>query len=58
MKLEIKLVGEQEPFVITINDGRTLNDIYEVLADLQSSPFILLGDHILQKATIERIKRN
>ncbi len=58
MKLEITLVGNQDNFIVEINDGRTLQDIFDELADVQNGTFIMLGDHILQKPTIERIKRN
>lgn len=58
MKLEITLIGNQETFVVDINDGRTLQDIFDELADIQNGTFIMLGEHILQKPIIERIKRN
>lgn len=58
MKLEITLVGNQDNFIVEINDGRTLQDIFDELADVQNGTFIMLGDHILQKPTIERIKIN
>lgn len=58
MKLEITLVGNQDNFIVEINDGRTLQDIFDELTDVQNGTFIMLGDHILQKPTIERIKRN
>ncbi|EOH55954.1 hypothetical protein UA3_01137 [Enterococcus faecium EnGen0263] len=58
MKLEITLVGNQDNFIVEINDGRTLQDVFDELAEVQNGTFIMLGDHILQKPTIERIKRN
>ncbi|WP_418267981.1 hypothetical protein [Enterococcus hirae] len=58
MKLEITLVGNQDNFIAEINDGRTLQDIFDELTDVQNGTFIMLGEHILQKPTIERIKRN
>ncbi|MCC9082559.1 hypothetical protein LOS20_15385 [Enterococcus faecium] len=57
MKLEITLVGNQDNFIVEINDGRTLQDILDELIDVQNGTFIMFGDHILQKPTIERIKR-
>lgn len=56
MKLKIKLISEQTMFDVNITDGRTLKDLYEELADLQGSSFILLGNRIIQKAVVERIE--
>lgn len=56
MKLKIKLISEQTMFDVNITDGRTLQDLYEELADLQGSSFILLGNRIIQKAVVERIE--
>ncbi|EOD7438338.1 hypothetical protein ACJQ40_002852 [Enterococcus faecium] len=56
MKLKIKLISEPTMFDVNITDGRTLQDLYEELADLQGSSFILLGNRIIQKAVVERIE--
>lgn len=56
MKLSIKLISEQDFFVVTIEDDRTLQDIFSELANVTNSSFILLGDRILQKSVIEQIE--
>ncbi|MBO0438976.1 hypothetical protein [Candidatus Enterococcus ikei] len=54
MKLKIKLISDTEPFVVNDKIGKTLDDYFEQLID-NSTPFIKIGNKILQKSTIEYI---
>ncbi|GGD03764.1 hypothetical protein [Enterococcus wangshanyuanii] len=54
MNLTIKLISDMQPFTITDKTGKTLDDYYEQMID-QSTPFIKIGNKILQKSTIEYI---
>ncbi|MEI5991449.1 hypothetical protein A5881_002984 [Enterococcus termitis] len=54
MQLKIKLISDQHEFVITDKTGKTLDDYFEQLID-NSTPFIKIGNKILQKSTIEYI---
>lgn len=54
MKLKIKLISETAPFVVNDKTGKTLDDYFEQLID-NSTPFIKVGNKILQKSTIEYI---
>lgn len=54
MKLKIKLISDTEPFVVNDKTGKTLDDYFEQLID-NSTPFIKVGNKILQKSTIEYI---
>jgi len=54
MQLKIKLISNQQEFVITDETGKTLDDYYEQMIN-NSTPFIKIGNKILQKSTIEYI---
>ncbi|EOI00669.1 MULTISPECIES: hypothetical protein [Enterococcus] len=52
MNIKVKKInGEEFSAKVTKN----LQEIFEELADISGSNFILLGDHIEQKITIESI---
>lgn len=54
MKLTVKLISDQEPFVINDQTGKTMDDYFKEITD-NISPFIKIGNKILQKSTIEYI---
>ncbi|MGM0220066.1 hypothetical protein [Enterococcus sp. AZ126] len=54
MKLKIKLISNIESFVVNDKSGKTLEDYFEQLVD-SGTPFIKIGNKILQKSTIEYI---
>lgn len=54
MRLTVKLISKQEEFIINDESGKTLDDYFAELID-NSSPFIKIGNRILQKVTIEYI---
>lgn len=54
MNLKIKLISDQHEFVIVDKTGKTLDDYFEQMID-NSTPFIKIGNKILQKSTIEYI---
>ncbi len=54
MNLKIKLISDQHEFVIADKTGKTLDDYFEQMID-NSTPFIKIGNKILQKSTIEYI---
>ncbi|MGM0216342.1 phosphoribosyl-ATP diphosphatase [Enterococcus sp. AZ109] len=56
MELKVKLISESEFFTVTIEDERTLTDIFTEMADIASNSFLLLGDRIIQKSIIEQIE--
>lgn len=54
MKVKIKVISEQNAFVVDDQSKNTICDYYEQLAD-NTSTFIKIGNKILQKSTIEYI---
>lgn len=54
MKLTVKLISDQESFVINDQTGKTIDDYFKEITD-NMSPFIKIGNKILQKSTIEYI---
>ena len=54
MKLHVKLISDLEEIVIDDTTGRTLQDIFEEMTD-NSTPFLMLGQRIIQKSSIEYI---
>ena len=54
MKLKVKLISATSEFIVDDKSGKTLEDYYNQLID-NSSPFIKIGNRILQKSTIEYI---
>lgn len=54
MRLTVKLISKQEEFIVNDESGKTLDDYFTELID-NSSPFIKIGNRILQKATLEYI---
>lgn len=56
MKLKVKLISEQDFFTVTIEDERTLQDIFSEMISVTNNSFLLLGDRIIQKSVIEQIE--
>ena len=54
MKLKVKLISNTEEFIVDDKSGKTLDDYYEQMVN-NNTPFIKIGNRILQKATIEYI---
>lgn len=56
MKIKVKTINNGE-FVAELESDRTLETIYSELSDFTAGAFILLGDRIIQKSSIEEIAK-
>lgn len=57
MRLTVKLISKQEEFIINDESGKTLDDYFAELID-NSSPFIKIGNRILQKPRLNTLMQN
>lgn len=54
MQIRVKKITGEEFDAVT---DKTIEELYKKLSDQAESPFILLGDHIEQKMTIDSIRK-
>lgn len=56
MEIKVKTINNGE-FVAKLDSDRTLESLYNELSDFTAGAFILLGDRIIQKSSIEEIAK-
>lgn len=56
MKIKVKTINNGE-FIAEVENDRSLESIFNELSDFSAGAFVLLGDRIIQKASIEEISK-